>query len=97
MRTSVSRALILIVTAAFSVAAIPGHTQTAPAVSTTEPTPAAQPAKATQPAELQWTAAGATAQCTDGTFFHGKIDQRACSEHGGVKQWLRARDQVLLR
>jgi|GEM_PF-853751 len=33
-------------------------------------------------------AAGATAQCKDGTFSQSKTHSGACSRHGGVAKWL---------
>lgn len=33
-------------------------------------------------------AAGATAQCKDGTYSHAKNHRGACSRHGGVGKWL---------
>jgi len=61
----------------------------------TAATPAAKPAAA--PAEKTTTAAatptptapaGATAQCTDGTYYSGKTHKGACKGHQGVKAWL---------
>jgi hypothetical protein len=47
--------------------------------------------------EDQWSELGATAQCGDGKYFHGKPDQGACFEHGGVRKWLQGREQTLIR
>ncbi len=33
-------------------------------------------------------AAGATAQCKDGSFSHSKTHQGSCSRHGGVAKWM---------
>ena len=33
-------------------------------------------------------AAGATAKCKDGTYSHAQHHQGACSNHGGVAEWL---------
>ncbi|HYM00974.1 MAG TPA: DUF3761 domain-containing protein, partial [Blastocatellia bacterium] len=33
--------------------------------------------------------AGATAQCSDGTFSFSQHHQGTCSHHGGVARWLR--------
>lgn len=33
-------------------------------------------------------AAGASAQCKDGSFSHSKVHTGACSRHGGVAKWL---------
>lgn len=33
-------------------------------------------------------AAGATAQCKDGSYSHAKNHSGACSKHGGVANWL---------
>jgi len=54
-------------------------------------------ANPTQPEDLQWNAVGATAQCQDGTFFHGKFDQHVCADHRGVRKVLQARGQGLIR
>jgi hypothetical protein len=32
--------------------------------------------------------AGATAKCGDGTYSHAKNKQGACSNHGGVAEWM---------
>jgi len=34
-------------------------------------------------------AAGATAQCNDGTYSHAQQHRGACSNHGGVKTWFK--------
>ena len=33
---------------------------------------------------------GATAQCTDGSYYTGKSHKGACTGHKGVKKWLTA-------
>ena len=40
---------------------------------------------------------GATAQCRDGTYFHGYATARTCSDHGGLLRWLRGPDRPTLR
>jgi hypothetical protein len=51
--------------------------------------PAPKPAPAaTSAAANDNNAAGATAQCKDGTYSHAKNHQGACSHHGGVAKWL---------
>jgi len=99
MCTSLPQALLMVVIASFIGIAAPCHAQTAPALgaSVTEPISAPQPAKGKSSEERQSNPVGATASCMDGTFFHGKIDQGACSDHGGVRKWLRAREQTLIR
>jgi hypothetical protein len=103
MRVSDSQKLLLaalVTVALFD--AIPGHAQTsspaAPsATPSTSPTSAAKPA---EPDDLQWNAVDATAQCEDGTFFHGEPGRpRACADHGGVRKWLTAqgREEALIR
>jgi len=70
--------------------------QTAPAA--TAPTTTNSPSRVAPPTELQYSAVGATAQCRDGTFFHGKIDpQKSCAEHGGISKLLHTRGQDLIR
>jgi len=69
-------------------------TPTAVAPATSAKSPAANLAR---PEELLWSAVGATAQCRDGTFFHGKFDQHACADHAGVRKMLQARGQDLIR
>lgn len=32
---------------------------------------------------------GATAKCNDGTYYHGTSHHGACSNHKGVKEWLK--------
>jgi len=100
MRLTVRRELPLIVlcTAALA-AAISCNAQTAPTPvpPAMAPTSPESPANLTRPEELQWSAVGATAQCRDGTFFHGKFDQHACADHGGVRKMLQGRGQDLIR
>ena len=36
---------------------------------------------------------GATAQCNDDTFSTAKSERGACSKHGGVKSWEKAKDK----
>jgi hypothetical protein len=49
--------------------------------------PAAKPAPAATSAENN-IAAGAIAQCKDGTYSHAKNRRGACSRHGGVGKWM---------
>jgi large subunit ribosomal protein L22e/Meckel syndrome type 1 protein len=64
--------------------AVPRSTAAAPA----KPTVASKPtSNATTPAD-DHNAAGATAQCKDGTYSHAKAHSGACSHHGGVAKWL---------
>jgi hypothetical protein len=100
MRLTAPRELPLIVLCTVALAAaISCDAQTAPtAVSpATVPTSPGSPASPTRQEELQWSAVGATAQCRDGTFFHGKFDQHACADHGGVRKTLQGRGQDLIR
>jgi hypothetical protein len=72
---------------------------TAPA-DTAAPTGPMTPVKTTPPEELDlsdWSAQGATAQCFDGTYFHGQPTQRTCADHGGVRKWLQQQGQPLIR
>jgi hypothetical protein len=103
MRVSDSQRLLVVVL--FTVAlieAIPAHAQTVPTTTPstavpTNPTSAAKPAPAE---DLQWNALGATAQCQDGTYFHGVPggpSGRTCADHGGVQKWLRTGEQPLIR
>lgn len=43
--------------------------------------------------KLAWTEAGATAQCKDGSYYHGRPGGAACVDHGGVRKWLHERAQ----
>jgi hypothetical protein len=105
MRVSDSQRLLLAVI--FTVAlieTIPGYAQTTStaAPSTTPPTSPTSAAKPTQPDDLQWNPVDATAQCQDGTFFHGLSGgpgARTCADHGGVRKWLRVqgREHPLIR
>ena len=61
------------------------------------PTSPSSPTKVAVSGELQWSAVGATAQCRDGTFFHGKVDLQSCAEHGGIRKLLQGRGQDLIR
>ena len=96
MRVSVSQVLIVAVlyTATFMFAT-PGHAQTAgvPAASKLVPTSQASQPTSTASEELQRSDLGATAQCRDGTFFHGKPGQGTCFDHGCVRKWLGGRLQ----
>ena len=48
--------------------------------------------------QASWSSVGATAQCGDGTFFHGRfINQISCLDHGGVQFRLRGSETVLVR
>jgi hypothetical protein len=91
-------ALVVLFTAAL-IGAIPSQAQTAPtpAPSTATPTSPTAAAKPTPPEELQWSEFGATAQCRDGTFFHGEHSARTCADHGGVRKWLQGPEQTLIR
>jgi len=40
------------------------------------------------------TAATVTAVCKDGTTYTGKTRKGACSKHGGVKSWEKAKDKA---
>ena len=99
MRTAITQGLSIVLCTVALAGSIPGHAQTAPsaapaATATTDPN---SPAKLTQSEELKWSPVGATAQCRDGTFFHGKFDQHACTDHGGVRKLLQGRGQDLIR
>lgn len=99
MTLSTCRDLPLILASSLALAAAtssPAQTTPAPAssVAPASPKPAAQVAP---PDDLQWNAVGATAQCRDGTFFHGAPDRHACADHGGVRKLLEGRGQDLIR
>src|SRR5207302_10821925 len=100
MRLTAARELPLIVLCTVALAtAISCNAQTAPTavLPATPPTSPEPPSNPTRPEELQWSAVGATAQCRDRTFFHGKLDQHTCSDHGGVRKMLQGRGQDLIR
>jgi len=100
MRLTAARDLPLIVLCTVALAtAISCNAQTAPTavLPATPPTSPEPPSNPTRPEELQWSAVGATAQCRDGTFFHGKFDQHTCADHGGVRKMLQGRGQDLIR
>jgi hypothetical protein len=78
--------------------AIRSEAQTPPAPPrAAAPTSPNSSSKLAPPDDLQWSAVGATAQCQDGTFFHGKVDAHSCADHGGVRKLLSGHDQDLIR
>jgi hypothetical protein len=100
MRLTAPRELLLIVLCTVALAAaISCNAQTTPTAVTPAAAPPSpeSPANPTRPEELQWSAVGAAAQCRDGTYFHGKFDQHACADHGGVRKMLQGRGQDLIR
>jgi hypothetical protein len=100
MRLAALRELLLIALSTVALAAaLSCNAQTASTAvpPATAPTRTESSANLTRPEELQWSAFGATAQCRDGTFFHGKFDQHACADHGGVRKMLQTRGQDLIR
>lgn len=69
-------------------ACVAAQTPTAPP----SPPANAQPAgKAPKPAandsDYSFDEPGATAKCRDGTYYHGRPKQSACSRHQGVEKW----------
>jgi hypothetical protein len=68
-------------------------TATAKSATTREPTKSAPATKeatkapAPPPRASATVPAGATGQCTDDTYTKAKTQNRACSQHGGVKTW----------
>jgi hypothetical protein len=96
MLTTITQGLSIVLCSVALAGSISGYAQTAPSAAPATPNPNS-PAKVAQPEELKWNAVGATAQCRDGTFFHGKFDQHACADHGGVRKLLQARGQDLIR
>ena len=76
-----------------------GHAQSVPIAAPPDPVPSGpkSPPKPTQSEEHPWDADGATAQCRDGTFFHGPFDRRTCVDHGGVSKVFQGRGQDLIR
>jgi len=98
MRLTAPQGLPLILLCAAAVTGtLFGQTQTAPKAAPPTPTSPKPQADVTQPDELQWSAEGASAQCRDGTFFHGTVDKQACADHGGVRKLLSERGQDLIR
>jgi hypothetical protein len=93
------RFLVAAVCSAAFAGPLVGHTETtpAPAASTAAPKSAPASAKTTHADNLQSTEDGATAWCRDGSYFHGNTNQHPCSDHGGVRKWLKGRGQDLLR
>ena len=79
--------------------AICSQAQTAPAVSpaAAAPTNPNSASKLAPPEELRWNAVGATAQCKDGSFFHGKVNAQTCADRGGIRKLLQGRGQDLTR
>ena len=84
--------------------------QTAPATPPTSPatpkpsreasvpiTPVVHPSQDGFTSEDLFRDEGATAQCRDGTYFHGYATARTCSDHGGLLRWLRGPDRPTLR
>jgi hypothetical protein len=69
--------------AADATAAPAARAPSAPAPPSTGPTRQAQAAPAGNTA-----APGATARCKDGTLSHAQHHSGACSQHGGVAEWL---------
>jgi hypothetical protein len=96
MRLTVRRELPLIVLCTVGLGATISCAQTARTAAPPAKAPES-PANLTRSEELQWSAVGATAQCRDGTFFHGKFDQHSCADHRGVRKMLQGRGQDLIR
>ena len=99
MQRSMFRQLLAALSVTTLLGVGPGLAQTTPG---TAPSPAAStsPASSTAPApedDVDWFSIGATAECRDGTFFHGAPEAHACVEHGGVRRWLRTHEQDLIR
>jgi hypothetical protein len=100
MRTAITERVSIAFCTMILVGSTSGHAQTVSPAAPTAASPTASqnsPAKLTQPEERKWSAVGATAQCRDGTYLHGKLDQHACADHGGVRKWLEASGQDLIR
>lgn len=100
MRLTALQGLPLIVAGILVLAAtISSRAQTAPTAAPPAAAPTSPPSasQVKQPEELQWNAVGATAQCVDGTFYHGTFNQHACADHHGVRRLLHTRDQLLIR
>jgi len=98
MRWSFGRRLlaVLTVSAWIGVPVAPAQTPvTAPPPGV--PTDSAPSAPSASDDDVEWLGLGATAECRDGSFFHGKPDPHACVEHGGVRQWLQVQGQDLIR
>lgn len=93
------RAFLIILSAFAFTAANLAEGQTAPAASPPAASPAtpSSPSRVEPPDELQYSAVGASAQCNDGTFFHGNVDTQSCAEHRGIRKLLQGRGQDLIR
>lgn len=98
MRSPLSRGLLAVLSLATLAIALPSHSQTT--ASTPPSAVPAEPAAAAAPDpddDFQWLSLGATAQCRDGAYFHGKADARACIGHGGIRTWLPTHSLDLIR
>ena len=72
---------------AATVAPAPTRAAPAPSAPRAATTPAPR-STANAAADQRNVAAGATAQCKDGTYSHSQTHTGACSRHGGVSKWL---------
>lgn len=99
MRLTISRRDRLILLCLFALTlGIPAWAQTpAAAAAPAAPASPGSPATLTPSEQREWSPLGASAECRDGTFFHGKLDARTCADRGGIRKLLQGRDQVLIR
>lgn len=76
---------------------------TAPTKPSREASAPTKPAPVTSPSQIGFISdelfrdEGATAQCRDGTYFHGYATARTCSDHGGLLRWFGGPDRPTLR
>ena len=77
--------------------ALPAHAQTPAPAPAPQASPPGKPAPPPPSEDLHWSALGASAQCRDGSYFHGEFDRHACADHGGVRRVLPGPGQDLLR
>jgi hypothetical protein len=88
MRISANHELIAAALSAALLVATPGYAETSTVLPAPKATTAASPKKTPPPDDLAWNDLGATAQCRDGTYFHGRPSQGTCFNHGGVRKWM---------
>ncbi len=90
MRKGSVRSMYVLLTLFAGVAAAGADTPTPPAQPappTNTPAATKTPAPAASNADYSYNENGATAKCRDGTYYHGRPNQSACHEHGGVEKW----------
>ena len=88
MRISAYHGLIAVLLSAGFLVATPGYAQSPTAPPAPKATTPTSSQKSPPPDDLAWNDLGATAQCRDGTYFHGRPSQGTCFNHGGVRKWM---------